>query len=129
MRMKKHKVPVLLLACTCGLICRTGLVRGAESIPARDRTVILISLDGFPAYDLDDPKLPIPTLRELMKNGSSAKSMQPINPTWTWPNHTTMVTGVRAPVHGVLYNGVLVRNDNPLSVKIDPSLPKEQMVH
>src|SRR3954464_2224063 len=96
MRMKKHKVPVLLLACTCGLICRTGLVRGAEPIPARDRTVILISLDGFPAYDLDDPKLPIPTLRELMKNGSSAKSMQPINPTWTWPNHTTMVTGVNA---------------------------------
>src|SRR3954466_6195267 len=127
MRIKKHRVPVLLLACTCGLIFRTGAARGAELSPARDRTGILISLDGFPAYDLDDPKLPIPTLRELIKNGSSAKSMQPINPTWTWPNHTTMVTGVDARKHGVLYNGVLRRQENPFAVKVDATVPKVQM--
>ena len=27
------------------------------------RTVVVISLDGFPAFALDDPKLPVPTLR------------------------------------------------------------------
>jgi arylsulfatase A-like enzyme len=91
--------------------------------------VIVISLDGFPAYDLADPKLPIPTIRHLMQTGAAAESMQPINPTWTWPNHTTMITGVRATAHGVLYNGTLFRKDDPLSVKVDPTPPETQMVH
>ncbi len=91
--------------------------------------VIVISLDGFPAYDLADPKLPIPTIRHLMQTGASAEAMRPINPTWTWPNHTTMITGVPATVHGVLYNGTLFRKDDPLSVKVDPTPPETQMVH
>src|SRR3954451_804496 len=117
-----------ILISACQFMPGTSEARGQGTIAAKDRTVVLISLDGFPAYDLEDPKLPIPTLRELMKNGSWAKSMQPINPTWTWPNHTTMVTGVDARVHGVLYNGVLRRQDDPFAVKIDPTVPKAQMV-
>src|SRR5438128_1854087 len=76
----------------------------AQAIPAKDRMVIVISLDGFPAYDLENSKLPIPTLRQLMQRGSWAKSMQPVNPTWTWPNHTTMVTGLHPAEHGLFYN-------------------------
>src|SRR4051812_30586807 len=127
--MIKLRPSVFILACVCRFILHTDEARAAESIPAKDRIVVLISLDGFPAYDLENPKLPIPTLRELMRSGSWAKSMQPINPTWTWPNHTTMVTGVNARTHGVLYNGVLRRTDEPLTVKIDPSVPKDEMVH
>ncbi len=118
-----------VLLCACPLLWTAAEARGQARIAAKDRTVVLISLDGFPAYDLEDPKLPIPTLRELMRSGSWAKSMQPINPTWTWPNHTTMVTGVDARVHGVLYNGVLRRANDPVAVKVDPTVPKEQMVH
>ena len=33
-----------------------------------------------------------------------------MNPVVTWPNHTTMVTGVRPAVHGVMWNGLLVRD-------------------
>src|SRR6185312_10143444 len=69
----------------------------AATIPAKRRMVVVISLDGFPAYTLQDPKLPVPTLRRLAERGSSAKRMSPINPTVTWPNHTAMVTGVRSP--------------------------------
>lgn len=98
-------------------------------LAARDRMVIVISLDGFPAYDLEDPKLPIPTLRQLMKNGSWATRMQPVNPTVTWPNHTTLVTGVHPADHGLLYNGSLIRTDNPLAVKVDPNIDKTKMVH
>jgi len=123
--MKITRFSALILAATL----QTGEASAAAPIPAKDRTVILISLDGFPAYDLENPKLPIPTLRGLMESGSWAKSMQPINPTWTWPNHTTMITGVNARGHGVLYNGVLHRTDDPLSVKVDPTVPKVQMVH
>ena len=44
---------------------------------------------------LDDAKLPIPTLRRLILEGATAR-MGIINPTVTWPNHTTIVTGVVA---------------------------------
>ena len=44
---------------------------------------------------LQDPKLPVPTLRRLAETGCTAKRMIPINPTVTWPNHTAMVTGVQ----------------------------------
>lgn len=89
--------------------------------------VILISLDGFPGYSLKDPKLPIPTLRKLIANGTSAP-MLGINPTVTWPNHTAMITGVRADEHGLLANGTIKRTGAWPPVKVDPMVPKEQMV-
>jgi len=46
----------------------------------KHRTVVVISLDGFPAYALDDPRLPIPTLRKLAREGAAATSMRPVNP-------------------------------------------------
>ena len=45
----------------------------ASAQPAKDRTVIVISLDGFPAYALADPYLPIPNLRQLIAKGSMAR--------------------------------------------------------
>src|SRR2546425_4610010 len=96
--------------------------------PAKDRMVVVISLDGFPAYALDDPKLPIPTLRRLIQNGAAAR-MTTINPTVTWPNHTTMVTGVRADEHGLLVNGTIVPTGEWPPVKVEPMIDKERMVH
>ncbi len=95
---------------------------------------MVISLDGFPAYALNDPRLPIPTLRKLAREGAAAIAMQPINPTVTWPNHTTMVTGVDASRHQVLFNGLLTRNpaargpsDGPIA--IEPWRNKDLLVH
>jgi predicted AlkP superfamily pyrophosphatase or phosphodiesterase len=96
--------------------------------PATHAKVVVISLDGFPAYALEDPKLPIPTLRELIKHGVSAP-MTAINPTVTWPNHTTMVTGVRADQHGLLTNGTIVHTGGWPPVKVEPLIEKEKMVH
>lgn len=95
----------------------------------KDAHVVVISLDGFAAYNLEDEKLPIPTLRGLMAEGAWAKRMEAVNPTVTWPNHTTMVTGLFPRDHGLLYNGTLVRSSNPPGVKIDPSVDKTAMVH
>src|SRR5690242_6068826 len=67
----------------------------------KHKTIVVISLDGFPAYALDYPCLPIPTLRMLARDGVAAASMQPVNPTVTWPNHTALVTGVDASKHHV----------------------------
>ena len=93
------------------------------------RSVVLISLDGFPASALADPKTPVPTLRKLIREGTTARHMTTVNPTVTWPNHMAMVTGVDASKHGLLVNGTIVRTGGWPPVKIDPSIPKVQMVH
>jgi len=100
---------------------------GAQT-PAQQRMVVMISLDGFPAYALDDAKLPVPTLRRLMREGVSGR-MKTINPTVTWPNHTALVTGVRADEHGLLVNGSIVATGAWPPVKVDPRVDKAKMVH
>ena len=71
---------------------------------------MVISLDGFGGWALDDPYLPLPTLRRLAAAGVvAAKGMRPVDPTVTWANHTSMVTGVPPAKHGVIYNGLLIR--------------------
>ena len=85
--------------------------------------VVLISLDGFPANALEDPKSPIPTLRKLIAGGTGGP-MTGINPTITWPNHTTMVTGVTADVHGLLLNGAIVHTGSWPPVKVDSTVDK-----
>src|SRR5215470_8012093 len=97
--------------------------------PRKDRTVVVISLDGFPAYALDDTKLPIPTLRKLIRKGVVATSMRPVNPTVTWPNHTSIVTGVEPSEHQVLFNGMLVASVEEARTSIEPWREKQQMVH
>lgn len=111
-------IPGLLLLLTASVFCQS---------PNGRNKVILISLDGFPSYALKDPKLPIPTLRKLIAAGTSAP-MLGINPTVTWPNHTAMVTGVRADEHGLLANGTIKRTGTWPPVKVDPMVVKEQMV-
>ena len=79
--------------------------------PAKDQHVILVSIDGFPAYLWHDPTLMVPNLRKLAAGGASAKALTVSNPSITWINHTTLVTGVEPRKHGVLFNGLLVRKD------------------
>jgi predicted AlkP superfamily pyrophosphatase or phosphodiesterase len=63
-----------------------------------------------------------------MKNGAYARSMQPINPTVTWPNHTSMVTGVNASVHHLLVNGLIVGQRGDHSPKMDAGASKAELV-
>ena len=78
-----------------------GMTSAANAQAARDRHVVVISIDGFPAFSWNDPLLAVPTLRRLAREGAHAEAMMPVNPTVTWPNHTSMVTGVRPERHTV----------------------------
>jgi len=95
---------------------------------ADDRHVVLITLDGFPAYLFSDPRAPIPTLRKLAAEGVWAEGMRVSNPSITWPNHTTLVTGVTPAKHSVLFNGVLVRDPEARRVMIDPARDQADLV-
>jgi predicted AlkP superfamily pyrophosphatase or phosphodiesterase len=121
MRISIAKILALAMsAALCGSL--------SAQAPPQQRMVIVISLDGFPAYALDDARLPAPTLRRLIREGVTAR-MTTVNPTITWPNHTTLVTGVRADEHGLLVNGSLVPTGAWPPIKVDPMIDKVKMVH
>src|SRR5690348_13214485 len=71
---------------------------------ARSNIVVLVTVDGLAAYYFDDPKAEMPNLHALAAAGAHAKSMKAVAPSVTWPNHTTLVTGVTPAVHGVVGN-------------------------
>ena len=87
-----------------------GLAAETETKPETDRHVVVITIDGLPAYYLDDPAASLPVIRGLAADGVGAEGMRVSNPSVTWPNHTTLMTGVHPERHGVLYNGVLERS-------------------
>jgi hypothetical protein len=101
----------------------------AQAAPATPKPkVVVISLDAFGASSLHEPQLPAPTLHALMARGVYSVSMQPINPTVTWPNHTAMVTGVDASRHHVLVNGLIVNQRTTTLPTIDMAAPKSRLV-
>ncbi len=106
-------------------------VSTAGQAPARDRHVIVMSIDGLAAYALHDPLIPLPNIRALARDGAAAEAMLPVNPTVTWPNHTTMVTGVPPVKHGLLYNGLPVRAEPGATgapVRIEAHVDKPELV-
>lgn len=71
--------------------------------------IVLVSIDGLAAYQLDHDDLELPNLRELIQNGVWAKSSETVFPSVTHPAHTTLVTGVVPKVHGVIGNRLVNR--------------------
>jgi hypothetical protein len=71
---------------------------------AQARPVLLISIDGLRPADVLDAEhrgLKVPTLRGLVARGAYATDVVNVTPTVTYPNHTTLITGVRPAVHGI----------------------------
>jgi predicted AlkP superfamily pyrophosphatase or phosphodiesterase len=93
-----------------------------------DRHVVLITLDGFPAYLWRDETIPLPNLRRLAAEGVVADAMTIVNPAVTWPNHTTLVTGVTPQKHGVLYNGLVTRQGPGKPTKTEQWADKSRLV-
>jgi predicted AlkP superfamily pyrophosphatase or phosphodiesterase len=86
---------LLLLAAGLAL----AIARGAEPAP-----LILISLDGFRWDYADLHPGAAPTLRALRRDGVAARALTPVFPSNTFPNHYTIVTGLRPARHGIVNN-------------------------
>jgi predicted AlkP superfamily pyrophosphatase or phosphodiesterase len=73
----------------------------SPSRPA-DELVILVSIDGFrwDYIELHDT----PTIGQLARNGVRADRLTPSFPSKTFPNHYTLVTGLRPESHGIVAN-------------------------
>jgi predicted AlkP superfamily pyrophosphatase or phosphodiesterase len=97
--------------------------------PVADRVVVLMSVDGLANFYLEDPAVEMPTIRKLAAEGASAAGMRASDPTVTWPNHTTLVTGVPPARHGVVGNNFLDHtNGKKITVIWDPDLDKDEVV-
>ncbi len=94
-------IPLRRLASVLLLPIASSLAFGAAE---KDRHVVVISLDGFPAYLWHEPDLPVPNLRKLAAAGATAQSMVVTTPASTWSSHTSMITGRSPRWHGVFFN-------------------------
>ena len=70
--------------------------------PAAPNSVLLVSIDGFRADYLG--KGNTPNLDRIAAEGVRAEWMNPSFPTLTFPNHYTLVTGMRPDHHGIVHN-------------------------
>ena len=115
-----------LLAATVLALALAGTAGAQKLTPRKDRHVILITIDGFAAYNLDDIRVPLPNLRRIAAEGARADAMTVITPSVTWPDHTTLVTGVTPAKHSVLANGRIEVGANGFYT-INPRRSKEEL--
>ena len=108
-RSMRHLACCVLLASivqpTLSSSAQTGAAPAQQ--PRRDAHVIMISIDGLvPDYYTAPAQsgLKVPNLTKMKLGGSYAEGVEGIFPTVTYPAHTTMITGVRPAVHGILQN-------------------------
>lgn len=121
----RWKIVSLLVLLALGM---AGQISRSQAA-APDRHVVVICVDGLAAYLLDDPKASLPTIRRLAREGAVVDGgMRVSNPSVTWPNHTSMVTGVRPEKHGVLANGMLIRGAAGSPVVVAPKRDKADLV-
>lgn len=103
----RHRRFALALAlCTLAAACGHAPLRGqaalprASTAPAPRPPVLLVSVDGLsPAMLAWAPRL-----SALAREGAAAAALRQAYPTLTFPNHTTLVTGLRPDRHGIVHN-------------------------
>lgn len=95
-------VALSLAACTSRPALPIPPAPPAPVAAAAHASVLLVSLDGFHPDHLD---LGItPNLSRLAAGGVRAEWMIPSYPSLTFPNHYTIVTGLRPDRHGIVHN-------------------------
>jgi predicted AlkP superfamily pyrophosphatase or phosphodiesterase len=77
---------------------------GAQRAATPDPILLLISFDGW-RWDYID-RVPAPNLKALAARGVRAAELIPSFPTFTFPNHYTIVTGLYPDHHGIVQNTI-----------------------
>lgn len=105
------RFPFILILSLCLAGCKTGPVAPKAETASGLPPVIMVSIDGLRPDTLHQGDTP--TLDALADQGVFAP-MRPSFPSITFPNHYTLVTGLRPDHHGVIGNTM-----------IDPDIPGE----
>jgi predicted AlkP superfamily pyrophosphatase or phosphodiesterase len=95
----------LIASCLAIAACQSAAPRAVGS-----PILVLVAFDGWRWDYLDT--VDAPALRTLAARGVRADGLIPVHPSLTFPNHYTLVTGLRPARHGIVSNTML-----------DPELP------
>lgn len=103
-----------------GLALITALLSGCAGAQRTTRSgngpqAFLISIDGLRPEMYLSKDFAAPTLKSLAEKGAWAEGVRPVYPSVTYPNHTSIVTGVRAATHGIHSNLVFSEQEGPTS--------------
>ncbi|HWU74886.1 MAG TPA: ectonucleotide pyrophosphatase/phosphodiesterase [Rhodanobacter sp.] len=102
------KIPFRLMSCALialitGCAAQRPVAPASSAVAASQPTpLLLISIDAY-RHDYIDRGFS-PVLQMLARTGVRADSMQPSFPSLTFPNHYTIVTGLRPDHHGIVHN-------------------------
>lgn len=66
--------------------------------------VIIVSMDGMFWKVLKDKRVKTHNLDFVARTGVKAKAMRSVTPTFTYPNHHSMLTGLYPEIHGIVSN-------------------------
>lgn len=82
------------------LCCAASFTASAQ----RAKYVVLITIDGFRPDFYMEQGWGTPNLMKMKDSGVAADGVYGVFPTVTYPNHTSIITGVKPAKHGVYYN-------------------------
>ncbi|HHW4681016.1 MAG TPA: alkaline phosphatase family protein, partial [Xylella taiwanensis] len=105
-------ISTLLLAACSIPIHRNMPIVAITATP--QHKLLLISIDGLRADALEHGQAP--QLTRLAADGVRARWMTPSYPALTFPNHYTLVTGLRPDHHGIVHNTI----EDPLLGTFEP---------
>ncbi len=94
----------LLGACLLAACASTGPTPATPAAATAPPTVLLLSIDGLRADMVERGHSP--NLARLAREGVRAVGMSPSYPSLTFPNHYTLVTGLRPDHHGIIHNSM-----------------------
>ena len=102
MKIPLRPLLILLVAFSTGCATQPHTDSTFHSQGAQPAPLLLISIDAYRADYINRGLSP--TLAMLARDGVQADSMQPSFPSLTFPNHYTLVTGLRPDHHGIVNN-------------------------
>jgi predicted AlkP superfamily pyrophosphatase or phosphodiesterase len=99
-------IPAIVAALALSSCASTSTTPTAvvPATPAAPPKVLLVSIDGLRADMLD--RGITPNLSRIVQDGVRARWMVPSYPSLTFPNHYTIVTGLRPDHHGIVHNAM-----------------------
>ncbi|MBF0362434.1 MAG: alkaline phosphatase family protein [Oligoflexia bacterium] len=75
--------------------------------------MIIISIDGMNATYYTQSSFPLPTIKQLAKEGVTASEVKTVFPSVTYANHTSMMTGHYPDKHGIYANKIFDPESGP----------------
>lgn len=117
---------ILTTIYSCSIFAQLNLRPSNDSASAKDNLskflkkpiVVLVSIDGA-RHDYPN-KFQLKSILEIGKQGVYAKSLIPVFPSKTFPNHYSIVTGLYPAHHGILENNFYDPNRQKIYSPNDP---------